>query len=133
MSTGKCQQASVRQQTASKSPNLSQHVSQSPKKQLLLATGKCRPANVNRQVFVCKLSQRVPNCPSMSHIVPNISFCWRQASVDWQMSTGKLHCSSNCRNMSQHVPTCPNKSQIVLKYCLYCTSVTWSQQPQQLR
>ena len=77
---------------------------------LLLATDKCWLANVNRQVFVSKLLQRVPTCPSMSHRVPNISFCWRQASVDWQMSTG--NCCTVCR---QTVPTCLNKSQQVSK------------------
>ena len=112
VSTGKCQQASVCQQTVSKSPNLSQHVAQIQKQELLLMAGKCGPANVIRQVYVGKLSLRVPTCPSMSCRVPNISFCWRQASVDQQMSTGKC-LLANCLKESPPVPACLTESQTV--------------------
>ena len=77
-----------------------------------MATGKCRPANVNRQVFVGKLSQRVSICPNMSHRVPNSSFCWRLASVGRQMSTVKC-LSANCLKESQPVPACLTESQTV--------------------
>ena len=74
-----------------------------------MATGKCRPANVNRQVFVSKLSQRVSICPNMSHRVPNSSFCWRQANVCKQMST----VSAFVNKLSQRVSICLNMSHRV--------------------
>ena len=60
-------------------------------------------------MFVSKLSQRVPTCPSMSHRVPNSSFCWRQASVGRQMST----VSAFVNKLSQRVSICLNMSHRV--------------------
>ena len=73
-------------------------------------------------MFVGKLSQRVPICPNMSHRVPNSSFCWRQASVDRQMSTGKC-----CSVRQQTVPTCPNMSHRVpnSSFCWRQANVDW--------
>ena len=110
--TSKCQQASVDQQmSADKCLSASCLKESQPVPVCLresqtvasvgsrqVSTGKCQ--NVNRQVFVSKL------------VKVSQPIRWRQASVDWQMSTGKC-LSANCPNKSQLVPACLTESQTV--------------------
>ena len=101
VSTGKCLQASFCWQTVSKCPNLSQTVPNTVTVgDRQVSTCKCQQASVCWQTAL-----KIPN---LSQHVPNSSFsnfCWQQASVDRQMSTGKCM-SANCLKESQPVPAC---------------------------